>query len=301
MMEVQKCRLSTNHLREELQAHGTIDFPCAAYASSHTSGVSDTIPWHWHKEFEIIYIKKGTLKLQIPSKEYSINAGTLAVINSNTLHYAEGAPYCELQSLVFSSLLLTGSSTSVFAAKYIQPLASCAAFDCLIFRENENSMVQAFENAFDAFQCGDFGYEFTVREQLSGIMLYCHKQLENYLQLVEEKANPDIQRLGQMIDYIHKHYSENVVLADIAEAAGIGERECLRCFKRTISESPAQYLLKYRLMQSTAMLLSDPAATISEIANSCGFDYSSYYSKQFKRFYQCTPKEYRLAYQKREL
>ena len=49
-------------------------------------------------------------------------------------------------------------------------------------------------------------------------------------------------------------------------------------FKRTISESPMQYLLKYRLMQSAAILLERPGESISDIAGACGFDYPSYYA-----------------------
>lgn len=82
-------------------------------------------------------------------------------------------------------------------------------------------------------------------------------------------------------------------LADIAASADIGERECLRCFKRTIRESPMQYLLKYRLMQGADQLVSDPSTSISEISAGCGFEYTSYFAKQFRRFYLCTPREYR--------
>lgn len=113
-MSLQKCGLNMNSDLKELQPHGTLDFPCAGYEETYTDRISDEIPWHWHEELEIIYLKKGSLKLQVPSKEYIMNAGELAVINTNVLHYATAMPYCELQSLVFSHLLLTGNNTSVF-------------------------------------------------------------------------------------------------------------------------------------------------------------------------------------------
>lgn len=75
----------------------------------------------------------------------------------------------------------------------------------------------------------------------------------------------------------------------------LSERECLRCFHRMIGDTPIQYLLKYRLMQSAAMLHAAPTACIAEISAACGFDNPSYFSKQFRRFYQCTPREYRNA------
>lgn len=96
-----------------------------------------------------------------------------------------------------------------------------------------------------------------------------------------------------MLEYIHTHYFEPLQLSDIAQAADLSERECLRCFNRTIGDTPVQYLLKHRLLRSAAMLHSMPSASIAEISVKCGFDHPSYYTKQFRRFYQCTPRDYR--------
>lgn len=82
-------------------------------------------------------------------------------------------------------------------------------------------------------------------------------------------------------------------MSDISSSAGISERECLRCFQKTIQLSPIQYLLKYRIMQGAEMLLKNPADSISETAVFCGFDSPSNFAKTFKRFYNCTPREYR--------
>lgn len=292
-MSLQKCGLNMNSNLKELQPHGTLDFPCAGYEETYTDRISDEIPWHWHEELEIIYLKKGSLKLQVPSKEYIMNAGELAVINTNVLHYATAMPYCELQSLVFSHLLLTGNNTSVFFLKYMQPLMSCPDF--VLLTGLSRKMIAHFKTAFHALSTDSPGYEFIVREHLSQIMLYCYQKVKEHFTLSEKNISPDTVRIEKMFYFIQSHYSDSINLTDIASAADIGERECLRCFKRTIGDSPIQYLLKYRLMQSASML-QNSTADISEIATACGFDYSSYYSKQFRRFYQCSPKEYRAAH-----
>ena len=96
-----------------------------------------------------------------------------------------------------------------------------------------------------------------------------------------------------MLAFIHKNYADPISVPEIAGTAGISERECLRCFQKTIQLSPIQYLMKYRIMQGAGMLLGNPAESISEIATLCGFDSPSNFSKIFKRFYNCTPREYR--------
>ena len=65
------------------------------------------------------------------------------------------------------------------------------------------------------------------------------------------------------------------------------------CFQKTLQISPVQYLLKYRIMQGAEMLLADSTSSVSEVATYCGFDSPSNFTKMFKRFYNCTPREYR--------
>ena len=49
-MALSKCALNTNNKKKELQPHGSIEFPCAAYESSHTDSICDFISWHWQAE-----------------------------------------------------------------------------------------------------------------------------------------------------------------------------------------------------------------------------------------------------------
>ena len=97
------------------------------------------------------------------------------------------------------------------------------------------------------------------------------------------------------MDFIHAHYAEKLELERIAQAANIGGRECQRCFRRCIQISPVQYLIRYRLMQSAALLAGGRGLGIAEISTRCGFDSPSNFSKTFRRYFGCTPKEYRNA------
>lgn len=43
-MALQECGLNLNKSSKELQPHGSLEFPCAGYASSHTDKQEDIIP-----------------------------------------------------------------------------------------------------------------------------------------------------------------------------------------------------------------------------------------------------------------
>ena len=290
-MGLQTCGLNRSSTRKELQPHGTLEFPCAAYASRHTDAPGDAIPWHWHEELEAVCVSGGTLKLQVPGREYLLHEGELVIINANVLHYLTGHPDGELRSIVFSPFLITGGADTAFYKKYVGALLSCP--ELAVWQTAADEDAARFRRAFSALEADLFAYEFTVREELSRLLLRCYEAMLPRLSAQKAEKSTDTKRIEKMLQYIQASYAEPVTLAKIAKAANLSERECLRCFRRTIGDTPVQHLLKYRLMQSAALLRSLPDASVAEVAAACGFDHPSYFSQQFRRFYQCAPSEYR--------
>lgn len=293
-MGLQKCGLSVNSEGREIQTHGTFEFPCAGYSAVYTNAPKDVIPWHWHEELEVAYVKSGSIQVQVPGKQYLLNTGDCIVINSNIPHHAVAKDQCDLRSLVFHPLLITGNNISVFAQKYMAPLVSCSSLDSFQPKTAcDQAIAENFQIAFEALVHDVPGLEFVVREHLSLICFYLWQQIRHTAPMEALAAHHDTIRIREMLEYIHANYADDITLADIARTANIGERECLRCFQRTIQLSPMQYLLKYRVMQGAVLLETERTKTISEISGLCGFDSPSNFAKMFKRFYGCSPREYR--------
>lgn len=293
-MALQECGLNLNKVSKELQPHGSLAFPCAGYSSYYTDRQEDIIPWHWHEEIEIVHIESGQMKIKIPSKSFLLEKGDCIFINSNTLHYGAAVGECKLRSLVFGPALIAGNDDLVFAKKYMQPILTCNDFSgYLIKAQKEEGVAHWFHHAFTALAQDCFGYEFFVRENLSRICLFLYGKVKPQTDTKSLPHNQDNFRIRKMLAYIHKNFADDISVAEISSVADISERECLRCFQKTIQLSPIQYLLKYRVMQGAEMLLGNTTDSISEIATLCGFDSPSNFTKTFKRFYNCTPRDYR--------
>lgn len=99
-------------------------------------------------------------------------------------------------------------------------------------------------------------------------------------------------RIREMLSFLHTYYKEEISVTEIAAAAHISKTECLRCFHRFVGEPPYQYLIKYRLHMSTA-LLTDTNHPVTQIASDTGFASASTYIRYFRKWYGCTPGEYR--------
>lgn len=291
-MALQECGLNVNKSGKELQPHGSLGFPCAGYDTRYGGDWEDGFPWHWHEELEIISIEEGQMEVRVPSQTFLLEAGDMLAINSNILHFGKGS--CRLRSFVFSPALVSGRDGQVFGQKYIEPLVGCRRFrGCLMMAGSQSELPAVFQRAFEALAREDVGFEFTVREGLSRICLALYQTLAPQEENGNYPAGEDNLRIQKMLAFIHSHYGGDVTLGDIAGAADISQRECLRCFQKTIQLSPIQYLLKYRVMQGAEQLRKTPGDSVSEISARCGFDSPSNFTKTFKRFYRCTPREYR--------
>ena len=295
-MPLQKRGLNLNRDRRELKPHGTPDFPCAGYLAYLSTRTEDDIEWHWHEEIEVLFVQEGGLRLYIPGRTVPLAAGDGAIITSNVLHMAQAIHHCELRSLVFRKELISGGDDTIFAKQYIQPVMDCPSLRFVPLRkQTDRDILDAISTAFLVMERGGVGYEFMVRNHLSLMWLGFYRA--NRSLLGQEGAQfssvrTDAVRMRSMLAYIHSHYAESISLDDIAQTANIGQRECLRCFQRTIGISPRQYLLKYRVSEA-AHLLRTTQLPIAEIAIQCGFDSPSNFTQTFRKFYTVTPREYR--------
>ena len=295
-------RRKSNHpdrsaTHRELVTHGSLEFPCGRYFTTlHIDSIKQYVEWHWHEELEIVCIEKGDLEVHIPGQTIPLKEGDCMLLNANTLHEMTATYACEFLSFVFHPTLITGSKDSIFYQKYLRPFIKDTnnpfqiwqndREDTLLIREYFHAAYNHMENETE------IGFEFLVREYLTKIMTHSLRLVDRSETGGSSLKSISSIRIKDMLDYIHAHYTTPLTLKMIANAGNVGERECLRCFSQTLQTSPMQYVLKYRVSRGAAML-KEQNFSINEIANLCGFESPSYFSQLFKRYYQCTPREYR--------
>ena len=91
-----------------------------------------------------------------------------------------------------------------------------------------------------------------------------------------------------MLAFLHAHYGEKITLEEIAQVAAVSTRECLRCFREAIDQSPMEYLITYRI-RAARKLLENTDLPVTEVALRCGFNSASYFTKQFRSVCGITP------------
>lgn len=92
--------------------------------------------------------------------------------------------------------------------------------------------------------------------------------------------------------WIHASLDQKILLPDLAQRAGMSERNFVRHFTRETGCSPSEYLLNARCERATALLL-ETDLPLKAIAHRIGFSSDDQMRKVFVRKFSLTPREYR--------
>jgi len=274
--------------------HGSADFPIACY---YNDLVLIPVLLHWHEELEAGIVTEGTAIISIGSEKHLLKQGDGFFINTGILHdgcSADGS-CCKIHSMVFHPKLVGGNPESVFYRKYLRPLLEDPTLNWIHLSGAElwhQEAVEAITATWNHCREDRPGYEFPVRSSLSQLIWQIHSHRNRTLDHQRHKAVRDSERIKLMLSFIHDNYPAHITTASIAASAAVSESECLRCFRSSIGTSPIQYLKQHRLRQA-AMQLRSSEDKISEIAERCGFQDMSYFTKSFREAEGCSPTEYR--------
>jgi AraC-like DNA-binding protein len=111
-------------------------------------------------------------------------------------------------------------------------------------------------------------------------------------QLVTEKNNSEPPLVLKAREYIEKHKTEELSLADVAKAAGASVFHFCKVFHKSTGLKFTDYVARVRLEDARTRLLN-PNLRISEIAYDVGFQSLTQFNRTFRRILGQSPTEYR--------
>lgn len=309
----------SNH---ETKQHGTLEFP-AEYYYIDSSYPRYNMSFHWHKEWELIYVIEGTFFIHAGEEQYTAKSGDALLIRDGMLH--GGTPTdCVYECFVFDLHGLFRNLDVV--KKYLRPLyhhhvlpqifysaardgeiAAAVADLMKAYRKTMNT--PAAGTAFEGDASLDEAFHHTKNMLPSAIPGDFHELmtiscLSRLLTLILQKGcytvNPEdtpssshrINQLKTVLEYIENHYASPISLDVMAKEAGMNPKYFCRFFRSITHQTPLDYVNYYRIEQAAQMLLSSDLS-VTDIGMECGFNDSSYFVKVFRKYRGVTPNQYR--------
>lgn len=237
------------------------------------------------------------MECSTPDRTITVGKGSAVFINSGVLHsyHTVGSENCRIYAHLFSPQFLSGMHQNTIDEKYILPVMNNQALSMYLINPDDRAGLDMMDKILNMIALSEeelFGYELEIRAQMGRFWCRFMEDTEELRAASMDVNMQDIERLKIMIRYVHENYREKLTLDDIARAAGISDRECTRCFRKGVGNTPVNYLNLYRV-NAAAQLLVQTGKSVIEISEECGFSSNSYFGKVFRESMGCTPTEYR--------
>lgn len=284
--------LTDENMMETIQ-HGSKEYPFHFYYDNLELFDFHCIEWHWHTEFEFVYVETGTVYFGISDKQFALSEGQGVFINSKILHRYFSQGNAIVPNFVLMPYFIAAQDSLIYQ-KYVLPIMA-SPMDYQIFSQDipwqaevlslMREMMAAQEKASDVELVNSY-----LIQKIWHI-LYQNTDIEHMGKKENYSASSQA-RLQLMIQYIHQKSAYNISLSDIADQAKVSKSTALNLFQRYLGISPVTYLVNYRL-QEAAKLLASTEKKVTVISKDTGFDSVDYFCKAFKKYYKLTPTEYR--------
>ncbi len=275
---------------KETRPHGTKEYPydqCFIHNVRHNF----QFPVHWHDEFEIIYIIKGSLKISIEDRDYTGTAGTVFLVNPKELHLMGSADLSvAYYTLLFPLEFISFQSKDELEQTLLQPLRSG---QLLLANEITDAvLLNKLGNLFDEIVLLNnekpLCYQLKTRILL---LTFLSRMMEQGLFTVP-KTLSRTGRQKELLIYIQEHYMEDITLQTLANEFHLSEKYISRYFKEHFCLTFSHYLNHLRLTNAQR-LLETTELSVTETALRSGFSSVSYFIRMFKECYGISPLKYR--------
>lgn len=124
----------------------------------------------------------------------------------------------------------------------------------------------------------------------SGLMLSVLSEIAFYAEGQGERAGIGV--VDGVIDYLAKHYAEDISNATLGEMFGYHPNYLNQLFIRFTGKSLHKYLLDLRILHAVK-LLQDTDLSVCAVANEVGFRDVPHFSRYFKQKMGCSPVKFR--------
>jgi len=255
------------------------------------------INWHFHEEYEIIYILQGNGVRLVGDNLSNFQSGELVLVGPNIAHLwrtIENVSSVDRIIIKFDEFPggINLFSLPEFASikALLKKAETGIAFGAETIEEVQQQIIE-LSKADGAQKLICLLNILSILSRSSDIKLLSNPFLKISPHNLEEN------RLSKVITYISENYDKDLALEDVADIASMTIQSFCRFFKKRTNKTFIQFLNEYRIGK-VCVLLVENKMSVSEICYDLGFNSTTNFNRVFKKLYSCTPMEYRKKYVK---
>jgi len=252
---------------------------------------------HLHCDFsELVIVFGGTAMHTVNDEPYFIKKGDVFVLGDGVNHGYHDTHQLQICNIMFQpeKILFQGDVRKLpgFHALFViepylagkkdfQSHLSLQLQDCEQIHHLTDLMLREYQDTTPGKETLLTSYFMILATTLSRLYALPAKQQES-----------SVLNIAKSVSYMESNFTDSLTVEEIAAISSLSPRHFSRLFASSYHTTPGNYILSLR-MQHAAGLLKNTELSISQVAFQSGFNDSNYFSRQFRKFFGTSPREYR--------
>lgn len=255
-------------------------------------------PWHFHPENEIVLVLRSTGRRMVGDHIGHFDEGDLVFMGSGIPHvwindqqFITGEAGYEADALVihFRDSFLGENFLSIPEMENFKNVLRLSSRGMTYYGETKAKINKIMKGMLTMGGLKRLSALFDIFDLLANSTEYKILASPGYTQKFELKASD---RFGKVTEYIIQNFDKEISLPEVASIANMSVTTFCNFFKVHFRVTFVEYLNTVRIGYA-CKLLADGEHNIVEIAYESGFKNLGNFNRQFKRFKNMAPREYR--------
>lgn len=269
-------------------------FSIKKFENSHRDLTAD---WHFHPEYEIVFVSSGKGKRHIGNHISYFDNGDLIFLGPNLPHFGftpETGDNSEEIVLQMSENFLGLGVFEIPECEKIRQLFNRARSG-ISFTGNTKAVVG--KKLGELIRKSPFDRLIELLKILQMLATTREYQMLNASGITLDINSHEHSRVETIYSYVQKNYTETIRLDDIADLVNMTVPAFCRYFKQLTNTTFTKFVNEIRISHA-CKLLKDSEMGIAEISLECGFNNLSHFNKHFRIVTTQSPSVYRKEFRK---
>ena len=256
------------------------------------AGYSDRVhgyALHAHNCYEIIYLRRGTLKVQVNNRHYEAIGPSLIFLSKLEHHSLQVVGDVYERYWLCISPAGAGNLIPNFVLLSLLSNRPEEFFHVLDVSDFSQDADRIFSGCVQEFHSPQAYATERQAVLLSDLLIMIYRKKPALFATDNDKTVSIIWRIQRQLE---QNYGERITLASLAAEHHISPSYLSHLFKRITGYTIIQYLTMCRLSVARK-LLSETELSITEVVYATGFSDCSNFSRLFKREIGCSPVDYK--------
>lgn len=253
----------------------------------------DKPQWHFHPDYEIVYISEGNGKRHIGDHIGRYQEGELIFLGPNLPHLSYAAKSREVV-LQLKEDFLGLRFLEIPEMQAIKQLFDRGKTGLIFTGKTKHEIGQALVALIDL---PPFERLLGVLRVLQTMATTSDYQSLNASGFAVEVNPQDQDRMERIYHHVEKHFQRPIPLEEVAKLINMTVPAFCRYFKKLTNRTFTQMVNEFRITYASR-LLRDEHMSIAAVSFESGFNNLSHFNKQFRLITGVSPREYRKGLKK---